>query len=967
MPTFFFTDIEGSTGKWERFKDGMAEALKRHDILLKECVDKHNGHIVKHTGDGIFAVFEKGNPLECAIECQRKFFEENFDSAGGLRIRIAIHRGLAQKRGKDYYGKDVNKTARLLSTGWGGQILITEEVAKNFASPENAEIMDLGTHKLKDLSEPQKIYQLYHPSLPLKKFPPLKSLSNHPNNLPVQTTPLIGREREISEIIEILKNPECRILTITGPGGIGKTRLAIHTGAETIENFSDGVFFVPLESIDLKELVPGKIADSIGFNFYVREDPIIQLINYLKERKILLIMDNFEHILEASEIISKILKDTEGIKFLNTSREVLNIKGEWVYPLGGLEYDGAELFINGAKRVKPDFNPSDEDKKWIRFICQIVHGLPLAIEIASSWIKILSCKEIAEEIQKSFDFLFTSLKDIPERHRSLRAVFDYSWKLLNEDEKRAIMYLSIFKGGFTKDAVDKIGNIRLNTLLSLSEKSLIKRENSRHNILLLISKYGEEKLKENQKEYNYLRRSYISYYGDFIKEKEKYMRKPDHKLMFEKPVSEEIENIIEAWRYAVEDKPLEEIDKFIDPLYFYYHERARYQEGKLIFEMAENSLKDLKNREGLIVYSKILLRLGIFYSDLGYYRESEECIIKSLDISKKFDLESEVAKAYNLYGGILYYRGDYSKAEKFFKKSLEIAKKLNDEYEISKFMNNIGTVYMDTKKYDRAKKLFKKNLEISEKIGYKKMIAIAFISLGIVFQRNKEYRKADEFYKKGLELALELESKFQISSIYLNMGVNYEDMGDNERAKEYYEKSLKIAREIGYRRWIVLSLGNLANLSLEKGNYKEAERLFSESLKLSIELGNHIMEVVSLWGLGDTFIKRGEPDKGIKYIFNSLKKAFEIKAEDYYKENYIKRGLLSSASYFVIKKDYKTAFKIFNYLKENYKEEFEKEVNKELLRLKVDLDVSEKVSKEENKKNLKDFTEEIIEKIKKIS
>ncbi len=553
MLVFFFTDIEGSTKKWEKFKDSMADALKKHDLILRECIKEYNGEIVKHTGDGIFAVFRKGNPLECAIKIQNRFFKENWKNIEGLRIRIAMHAGFARKMGDDYYGPDVNKTARILSTGWGGQILVTEEIIENFSLPQNTHVIDMGVHKLKDLSGFQKIYQLIHSDIPLKKFPPLNSLSRYPNNLPIQSTPFVGRKKEILEIMNILKKPECRVLTITGLGGTGKTRVAIQAGAEMIEKFPDGVFLVSLEGLDKKELISGKIADSIGFNFYSREDPIVQIINYLSEKNMLLIMDNFEHILEGADIVSLILKNTEKIKFFITSRENLKIQGEWNYFLKGLEYpeededfkeyDGVKLFMNGALRIKPDFSPSDDDKYWINHICRIVHGLPLAIEIVSAWIKVLSCKEIALEIEKNIDFLTASLRDTVERHRSLRAVFDYSWKLLKENEKRALRYLSVFKGGFTRESAEKVANVNMNLLLSLIEKSFVKKENSRYNMLNLTLRYVEEKLKQNLDEYKKIKQKQLDYYSNFVEERKIYMKRPEQKENFDKPLSEEIENI----------------------------------------------------------------------------------------------------------------------------------------------------------------------------------------------------------------------------------------------------------------------------------------------------------------------------------------------------------------------------------------------------------------------------------------
>lgn len=898
---------------------------------------------------------------------KKKFFQEDWENVEGLRIRIAMHAGFAEKRGNDYYGTDVNKTARILSTGWGGQILITEEVIKNFNLPENTQVIDLGVHKLKDLSGFQRIYQLIHSDIPLKKFPPLNSLSSYPNNLPIQSTPFVGRKKEISEIIEILKEPECRVLTITGPGGVGKTRIAIQAGAEIIEEFPDGAFLVPLELLNTKELIAGKIADSIGFNFYSRDEPTIQIINYLREKNMLLIMDNFEHIIEGADIVSRILKNTENVKFLITSREILKIQGEWNYDLKGFgypgddakfeEYDGVKLFVNGVRRAKPDFRLSDDDKYWIIRICRMVQGLPLAIEIASAWIKVLSCREIAEEIQKNIDFLTTSLRDVPERHRSLRAVFDYSWELLKENEKRALKYLSIFRGGFTRESAEKVANVDLNLLLSLIEKSLIKKENSKYSMLNLTLRYAEKKLRQNLEEYKFIKQRYVDYYSDFIEEKKIYMRTPEQKEKFYKPLTEEIENIRDVWEYAIENKFVDKIEKFIEPLHFFYSERSRYQEGKLIFEMAESKLRDLQGKDGLLLYSKILARLGSFYLSMGFYKEAKEHFERGLKVFKKFNLKKEIVMVYRKLGLIFHYLGDYKKSEEFFEKALKIAKELNDKYEISGVMNNIGLIYLQIQEYDRAKELFEGSLEIWKEVNYKKGIALSLGNLGLIYHYKGDYQKADEFLRRSLELEIELENMVGIARVYYNIGLNYKHMGNYREAKKHYEKALEIERNTGDRMGVAISLNALADLKLEQGDYSQAEDISIKALELSREMGNAVSEAEALYNLGEDLIQKGEPDRGIEYIYCALKKALELNLV------YIRYGLFSSAHFFIMKEDYETAFKILIYLKENYEKEFKEKIDKKIEELKPAPGILKKISKEVSNKNLRDFTEDIIKKI----
>ncbi len=452
MPVFLFSDIEGSTKKWEQYKEEMSKALVVHDQIVQRNIRKYGGTIVKHTGDGFFAVFEDGDPITCAVSIQRDIEQIDWETIGELRVRMALNAGYAEKRENDYFGPVINRTARILAVAWGGQILATPEVLNSCPLPPDVVAKDLGKHMLKDLGEPQLIYCIMSPALKIQEFPPLRSLSTHIHNLPVQSTPFLGRERELSEIERLLQMPECRLLTIIGPGGIGKSRLALQAAADMIEIFPQGIFVIPLAPLTSVESLVSAIAEQIKFSFYSKQDPRAQLMNYLAEKKMLLIFDNFEHIIEGAGIIPEILQNASQVKIIVTSREMLNLQGEWLHQIQGLDvptgetvdigaYSAVQLFLQSARRFRTDFSPSEEEIGFIIRICQLVSGIPLGIELASSWLRILSLEEITKEVEKSFDFLASKMRDVPERHQSLRAVFEYSWKLLSSEEKKILARL----------------------------------------------------------------------------------------------------------------------------------------------------------------------------------------------------------------------------------------------------------------------------------------------------------------------------------------------------------------------------------------------------------------------------------------------------------------------------------------------------------------------------------------------
>ena len=361
MPVFLYTDIEGSTQLWEHHRDVMGAVLDRHDELLMECVGHFGGRHVKNTGDGMMVVFPEGDgrPLDCAMAMQLKLAAEQWPSITELRVRMALHAGPAEKRAGDYFGPVVNRLARLLSTAWGGQIILTPDVTQTIPLPEGATLTDLGIHVLKDLSDPQQVYGLVHADLPIREFPALRSMSSQPNNLPRQATPLVGRTKELAQIANFLSKPECRLLTLVAPGGMGKTRLGLQAAAEQIDSFRHGVFFVPLSGVDSIENIPLSIASALNLSFYGSEDVESQLHNYLREKQLLLLLDNFEQLIDGVDTISDLLAVAPEVKILVTSRRHLRLQIEWSFEVRGLPIPKKEQADLESRDDSVDLQPNE--------------------------------------------------------------------------------------------------------------------------------------------------------------------------------------------------------------------------------------------------------------------------------------------------------------------------------------------------------------------------------------------------------------------------------------------------------------------------------------------------------------------------------------------------------------------------------------------------------------------------------
>ncbi|MCH7844791.1 MAG: adenylate/guanylate cyclase domain-containing protein, partial [Acidobacteria bacterium] len=484
--TFLFTDVEGSTRMFEEAPDSMLEALRQHDEVIEDAVAANGGVPVRPRGEGDsrFIVFaDAHNAVAGAAAMQRRLAAVDWATPTPLRVRASLHTGTADLRLGDYYGSVVNRAARLRGIAHGGQTVMsgaTWELVQD-ELPDGVTVQDLGEHGLKDLTRPERVFQVTPDGLP-DEFPPLASLTTVPNNLPEQLTEFVGRRSELAEARRLVG--ETRLLTMIAPGGTGKTRLALQTAAEVSTDYPDGVFFVGFAEIGSSDDIIQTVAESLGVALSGDEDVQTQLLTYLAPRRQLLVFDNLEHLDGAAAIVAEILKAAPNVTVVATSRSKLNLTGETVLSLAGLETtwdqpdeamqaSGAQLFLETANRSNPGFVIESDDLDALAEILRLTGGMPLGILLAAAWVDMLPIAEIAVEIGKSADFLETEMGDIPDRQRSIRAVFDYSWALLSPEERATFMALSVFRGGFSREAAESAAGASLRSLASLVSKSLL--------------------------------------------------------------------------------------------------------------------------------------------------------------------------------------------------------------------------------------------------------------------------------------------------------------------------------------------------------------------------------------------------------------------------------------------------------------------------------------------------------------
>lgn len=521
--TFLFTDIEGSTGRWERQPEAMAIALARHDALLRGAILEHGGAIVKTMGDAFHAAFARApDALAAALDAQRRLQAEPWGEIGPQRVRMGLHTGVAEERDGDYYGPVLNRSARLMSAGHGGQVLLSQatyELVRDGVL-EGMTLVELGEHRLKDLIRPERIYQLVAPGLP-SDFPPLRTLDRRPHNLPIHRTPLIGREREVQAVSDLLAREDVPLVTLTGPGGIGKTRLGVQVAANLIDRYEDGVFLVELASISNPTLVASTIAHTLSVAVTAGRPVVDTLVERLRDRRLLLVLDNFEQVLAAAMVVDDLLRRCPTVSILVTSRAPLQLRGEHEFPVPPLkvpdagrsvvptalsQYEAVALFVERAGAIKPDFTITNANAPAVAEICARLDGLPLAIELAAARIRLLPPEALLARLGHSLDLLTGGRRDLPPRQQTLRSAIAWSYDLLHAPEQRLFRRLGAFVGGFTLEAAEVVcetdGDLGLDVLDgigSLVDSSLVRTSDTpdgepRFTMLETVREYAVEGL-----------------------------------------------------------------------------------------------------------------------------------------------------------------------------------------------------------------------------------------------------------------------------------------------------------------------------------------------------------------------------------------------------------------------------------------------------------------------------------------
>jgi predicted ATPase/class 3 adenylate cyclase len=605
--TFLFTDIEGSTRLWEQYQRSMKDALERHDAILRDAVETSNGQVVKTIGDGFMAVFGSAvDGVSACLQAQHGLAHEPWGETGPLRVRMGLHTGEAASREGDYFGPTLNRTARIMSAGHGGQVLLSAAAAALVIDqlPNGSSLRDLGEYPLKGLGRAERVFQLAHPDLE-HSFPPLVTPSRPRSRLPEQPSAFVGRDAELREIAERLADESVRILTLTGPGGIGKTRLALRAAADAIDRFEDGAFFVDLSTVRDSESVLGAVADAIDLSDTGEKPLFDQLVGRLTEQRVLLLLDNFEQVSAAAPTVARLVHDCPRLKLLVTSREALHVGGEHLFAVPPLSlpsvagrrpsaeqlarYEAIQLFVARAQAVRPDFRLTDENAAAVAEICLRLDGLPLAVELATARLNLFSPEALRDRLGSTLELLRSGARDAPARQQTLRATIEWSYQLLEPGEQRLFELLSAFSGA-AFEAVEavagsvngRIGNEvdTLDRLGSLVDKSLIRQADSQNGeprleMLETIREYAAERLDDLPDFSAASRRAHAVYFADFARRQWEGLT-GDRRDTALAAMAANLENLRLAWRHWVAERNLDQLNKLLDSLWLLYEPRGSY-------------------------------------------------------------------------------------------------------------------------------------------------------------------------------------------------------------------------------------------------------------------------------------------------------------------------------------------------------------------------------------------------------
>jgi predicted ATPase/class 3 adenylate cyclase len=839
--TFLFTDIEGSTSLAQQYPAELPALLARHHTILREAIETHHGHVFQIVGDAFCAAFQTASEgLNAALDTQRSLQHEAWRPAP-IKVRMGIHTGSAQAGAVDavaggYTGyATLARTQRVMSTAYGGQVLLSNATAELVRGDLSAEVTlrDMGEHRLKGLAQADRLWQLVAPDL-ATEFPPLKSLTTVPNNLPLQLTSFVGREKEIADIKGLLNS--ARLVTLTGSGGTGKTRLAQEVGAEELSAFANGVWLIELAPLS----DPAQIIPALAQVFGLQELPFNPLANlvldYLRDKKSLLLLDNCEHLIEAcARLADDLLHQCAGLKILASSREALGIAGEVAYRIPSLaDSESTQLFVERARAANSNFKLTDSNASAIAQICHRLDGIPLAIELAAARARLLSAEQIAARLDDRFRLLVGGSRTALPRQQTLRALIDWSYDLLSDEEKRLLQFASVFVGGWTLDALEAVSEDpqAIEHLEGLVNKSLVVTEERdsemRYFMLETIRQYAREKLFDAKQAAAARDRHFIHYKNitNGLWDVSYYAEEGETQRLIS--IQVEVENLRAAFEWGLQNDVQEAL------------------------ELAANMAMSMSMMGGQIEGTTILKTAMEKFRALPPVEGEANRLRKEIYVHGCFSL-----------GVLLQGTNEIMLSRSSLKEAIAIARELGDKH-----MLGIGLeMYANASAMIKAEDTLaaaQEGLEIFRELNDSAGLQMAYSNLARWAAIHGDYQESEKYV--ALAQANLKEGTIRIQTGFLNMGlgIGARSQGRFDVAQRYFEEGLRIFKHIGHKGMIAALTSEIAHTQRAMGNFAEAKKTYRETIKVFQDYGNRPSVAHQLECFAMIAIVEEEPQRAAK-------------------------------------------------------------------------------------------------------
>jgi predicted ATPase/class 3 adenylate cyclase len=817
--TFLFTDIEGSTKLLHRLGDEYADVLATHRRLLRAAFTRHDGCEVDTLGDGFFVAFNKAfDAIAAALEAQRALRAEDWPQGDPLLVRMGIHSGEPMVVDDNYVGIDVHRAARISDAAHGGQVILSESTYARLTPDQKHEISvkDLGAHRLKDLEHPELILQLTPADLPAE-FPPLRSL-RPPTNVPQQLEPLIGRHDDLQALRSKLLDNKVRLVTVTGPGGIGKTKLCVAVALDLLDDFTSGAFFVDLTTVSTADLVASRIAQDLQVPVEGDRHAVDVLVEHLGDRHVLLVLDNFEQALAASGVVRRLLQSSPNLTVLTTSRVLLSIQGETEYALAplGLPHDGtsdevkrsdaARLFAERAAKAQPDFEVTEENASAIAAICKLLDGLPLALELAAARVKLMTPESLLGRLDDRLKLLTGGSREAPARHRALRTTIDWSYDLLSQSERALFRDLSVFSGGATLEAAEYVVGDETNVLdglAALVDHSLIRQrdnEDIRFSMLQTIRDYALELLEDHGGEA--VRDRHARFYLELA---ESFAAGEGDETTEHARIDTEHDNMRAAltwWLDRADERP--------------------------------------EPNAGLAL--RLAVALGRFWYRHGHAVEGSEWLDRTL-ANRVEGLEDSRANGLRLLGVLMDQRGDLERAARLFEEALASFRSMGNRAREGACLNSLGVVARSNRDFERAENLLTESVAIRRELQDSSGMSSSLSNLGILYMDLGETQRARELFEETMKLDEERGDEWGVAVTSLNLGVARLELQEVQPADKMVKSSVQSFVKLGDRDGVAEGFESLAGIAVAQGRLVRAARLAGAADSLRASLGIPLGEV----------------------------------------------------------------------------------------------------------------------------